>query len=191
MTEEEIKIYSTEDEKMNLLGKIMSNESARKILQLLFENEFTATQIGQKINISLQLVKYHINNMQDIGIVKVSKIEKNSKNQDMNYYSASRFAIVIVPSQISERTRESKSLKRSIKTIYRLVGFACASFISWIVLGSEEKTPMRGMSTESTISEWQIIIPITIITLGIIIEIVILRKRKNQSQKGHSKTIRK
>jgi len=179
LTEEEIKIYTTEDEKINLLGKIMSSEPARKILQLLFENEFTATQIAQEMNLSVQLVKYHINNMQDVGIVKVSKIEKNSKNQDMNYYNASKFAIVIVPSQVSERTRKSKSLKRSIKTIYRLVGFTATSFVSWVVLGSQNEVPMRGGIVEPSGMElFQIIIPSIIIISGVLIEMIILRKNK-------------
>ena len=64
------------DEKIKSFGELFTNNSSREILQLLFNEELTATQIAQKTDISLQLVKYHINKLQSLGIVKISKIKK-------------------------------------------------------------------------------------------------------------------
>jgi DNA-binding transcriptional ArsR family regulator len=85
---EKIKILATDDEKIKSFGEIFTNDSSREILQLLFNEELSATQIAQKSNVSLQLVKYHLNKLQDLGVVKISKIEKNSKSQDMKIYTA-------------------------------------------------------------------------------------------------------
>jgi len=127
---EKIKILSTDDEKIKSFGEIFSNDSSRKILQLLFNEELAATQIAQKTDISLQLVKYHINKLQDLGIVKISKIEKNSKSQDMKIYSATKFSIVIVPPKLSEKTKESKLLVRSFRHIYKVAGLGIATGLS-------------------------------------------------------------
>ena len=127
---ENIKILATDDEKIKSFGEIFTNDSSREILQLLFNEDLTATQIAQKSNVSLQLVKYHLNKLQDLGIVKISKIEKNSKSQDMKIYTASKFSIVIVPPKLSEKTKESKLLVRSFRHIYKVVGLGIATGFS-------------------------------------------------------------
>ena len=124
---EKIKILATDDEKIKSFGEIFTNDSSREILQLLFNEELTATQIAQKSNISLQLVKYHVNKLQDLGVVKISKIQKNSKSQNMKIYTASKFSIIIVPPKFSEKTKESKLLVRSFRSIYKVVGLGIAT----------------------------------------------------------------
>jgi predicted transcriptional regulator len=130
---EKIKIFATDDKKIKSFGEIFTNDSSREILQLLFNEELSATQIAQKSDISLQLVKYHLNKLQDLGIVKISKVEKNSKSQDMKIYTATKFSIVIVPPKFSEKTKESKLLVRSFRHIYKVVGLGIATGISGLL----------------------------------------------------------
>ena len=127
---EKIKILATDDEKIKLFGEIFTNDSSREILQSLFNEELSATQIAKNNDISLQLVKYHLNKLQDLGVVKISKIEKNSKSQDMKIYTASKFSIVIVPPKFSEKTKESKLLVRSFRHIYKIAGLGIATGLS-------------------------------------------------------------
>ena len=144
---EKIKIMATDDEKIKSFGELLTNDSSRTILQLLFNEELTALQITEKTGISLQLVKYHIIKLQDLGVVKVTKIEKNSKSQDMKFYSASKFSMVIVPPKYSEKTKESKLLVRSFKNIYKIAGFGIAAGISGLMslslLQQENRVPVQ------------------------------------------------
>ena len=130
---ENIKILATNDEKIKSFGEILTNDSSREILQLLFNDDLSATQIAQKSDISLQLVKYHLNKLRSLGIVKISKIEKNSKSQDMKIYTASKFSIVIVPPKLSAKTKESKLLIRSFRNIYKVVGLGVATGFSGLL----------------------------------------------------------
>lgn len=95
---------------MKVLAKVISNKSSVTILNLLFHNELTANDIARETNMSLQLVKYYLDKMQQIDLIHVSKTGKNSKARDMNYYKTSKLAIIITPSKITEKTRQSKSL---------------------------------------------------------------------------------
>lgn len=117
---EKIKILATDDEKIKSFGELFTNDSSREILQLLFNEELSAMQIAQKTNISLQLVKYHLNKLQDLGIVKILKIEKNSKSQDMKIYSAIKFSIVIVPPKLSEKPKKVSYLLDPLDIFTRL-----------------------------------------------------------------------
>lgn len=153
---EKIKILATDDEKIKSFGELFTNDSSREILQLLFNEELTANQIAQKTGISLQLVKYHLIKLQDLGIVKISKIEKNSKSQDMKIYSATKFSIVIVPPKLSEKTKESKLLVRSFRHIYKVAGLGIATGLSGLLSLSQfqNKTiPVTGSAENFVIEE--------------------------------------
>ena len=130
---EKIEIISTEDEKIKSVGELLSSDSSRTILKLLFEDIMTANQISQKTAISLPLVIYHLKKMQDMGIVKVSNVGKNVKAQDMKYYTTTKFAIVILPSSLSQKAKTSKSLANSFKTIYRFASIGVAGIVTWFV----------------------------------------------------------
>jgi DNA-binding transcriptional ArsR family regulator len=146
---EKIKIIATDDERIKSFGELLTNDSSRAILQLLFNDELTALQIAEKTGISLQLVKYHIIKLQDLGVVKVTKVEKNSKSQDMKFYSASKFSMVIVPPKYSEKTKESKLLVRSFKHIYKIAGFGIAAGISGLMSLSLMQQDKRVIIEES------------------------------------------
>ena len=60
-----VEIISTEDQKMKAIGEILSSDSSRSILKLLFNDSLTANQISQKTEISLPLVIYHLKKMQE------------------------------------------------------------------------------------------------------------------------------
>jgi len=147
---EKIEIFSTDDEKIKSFGELLTNDSSRSILQLLFKEEMTANEIAQKTGESLQLVKYHINKMQDMGIIKVSKVEKNSKAQDMKYYTATKFAIVILPKTVSEKAKESKSLMHSFKILYKFAGVGIATVSAFFATQSVQNFSIVDDSIQDT-----------------------------------------
>lgn len=129
-----VNVFSIDDEKMKVLAKIISNKSGVTIMNLLFQNELTANDVAQRTNMSLQLVKYYLDKMQQINLIHVSKIGKNSKARNMNYYKISKLAIIITPSKITEKTRQSKSLARSFHSISKFFGVATASAVTVLSL---------------------------------------------------------
>ena len=73
--DDNLNIFSIDDEKLKILAKIISNKSSIEILNLLFHNEMTANEIAQKNNMSLQLVKYYLEKMLKIDRICISKTE--------------------------------------------------------------------------------------------------------------------
>src|SRR5437899_1037276 len=124
---DKVGIYDTDDEKLRVLGEVLITDVSRTILKLLFDETLTANEIAVKTEYSLQLVRYHLQKMQSVGLVEISKIGKNTKAHDMKYYSATKFAIVILPSKFSERAKSSKSLFKSFKSIYRFGAIGIAT----------------------------------------------------------------
>ena len=139
-SDNDVGIFSLDDAKMKILAKVISNKSGIEILNLLFHNEMTANEIAQNTGMSLQLVKYYLDKMQNIDLIYVSKTGKNSKSRNMHYYKTSKLAIVITPSEITEKVKQSKLLTRSFNSISRFFGMGLVSILtalSMIVVSAE------------------------------------------------------
>jgi len=155
-----VEILSTEDSKLKSIGEILSSDSSRAILKILFNDSLTANQISQKTEISLPLVIYHLKKMQDAGVVKITNIGKNTKSHDMKFYTVDKLAIVILPAMMSEPAKKSKSLFNSFTRIHRLATLGGASIAAWFSSQLIQKgnvvpegdmsanTPMPSESTE-------------------------------------------
>jgi DNA-binding transcriptional ArsR family regulator len=126
-----VEILSTEDSKLKSIGEILSSDSSRSILKILFNDSLTANQISQKTEISLPLVIYHLKKMQDAGVVKITNIAKNTKSHDMKFYTVDKLAIVILPAMMSEPAKKSKSLFNSFTRIHRLATLGGVSIAAW------------------------------------------------------------
>lgn len=128
---DKIEILSTDDQRIKAVGELLSSDSSRTILKLLFNDHMTANQIAQKTETSLPLVMYHLKKMQDAGIVTISSTGKNTKSHNMKYYTIDKFAIVILPSGLSEKAKSSKSLHNSFNRIYRFATIGGAAIATW------------------------------------------------------------
>lgn len=192
---DKIEILSTDDTKMQKLGEILSNESSRIILKLLFEDNMTSNQISQKTGMLLSLVIYHLNKMMEIGIVKVIKIEKNQKEHDMKYYGTSKFAVIILPSKSIDKAKKSKSSYNSLKRISGFAAIGMAATISWLatvlVMQSSMNPPL--LSPIKMVENGFLPAVMSVITIiaGLIIKKIFkeYHKTKNKDYSHHDKIL--
>ena len=137
---EDVEIISTHDEKVKSVGEILSNDSSRKILNLLnSSNEMTINEIAQKTGLSLSLVTHHIKKMQSVEVVKISKVGRSVKGHKMNYYSATNQSFLIVPSKEPINTVTS-----SLKKFSKFFAIGMAGVVSWMTLNSENDARFQG-----------------------------------------------
>ena len=128
---DKIDILSTEDDKLKAVGEILSSDSSRQILKLLFNSSLSANQISQKTELSLPLVIHHLKKMQSAGIVKITNVGKNTKAHDVKFYTIDKVAIVILPSEMKQSAKKSKSLFNSFNRIHRLATLGGVSIAAW------------------------------------------------------------
>jgi len=129
---DDVKIISTHDEKVKIVGEILSNDSSRKILNLLnASNEMTINEIAQNTGLSMSLVTHHLKRMQSVQIVKVSKVGRSVKGHKMNYYSATNQSFLIVPSK-----EPVHSITSSLKKFSKFFAIGMAGIVSWMALRS-------------------------------------------------------
>ena len=149
---DKVHILSTEDERLKTIGEILSSDSSRKILQLLFNQSFTANQIAQQTDMSLQLVIHHLKKMQSVGVVKITNVGKNTKSHDMKFYTIDKVALVILPSEMSTPAKKSKSLLNSFNRIHRLATLGGVSIAAWFssqILQRPQSIPVNNNQSAS------------------------------------------
>lgn len=205
---DKIDILSTDDEKLKSIGEILSSDSSRKILKLLFNQSLTANEIAQKTEMSLPLTIHHLKKMQTVQVVKIANVGKNSKSHDMKYYTIDKFAIVILPSEMSLPAKKSKSLFNSFTRIHRLATLGGVSIAAWFSsqflqasnIPVQTETALQDSVSVSEIMRsapkmtssvppptgdpdvdifWSIIVVLCIVIAGLSFEIVIKQKKKH------------
>jgi len=204
---DKVEILSTEDEKLKTIGEILSSNSSRKILELLFNQSLTANQLAQKTELSLPLVIHHLKKMQSAQVVKITNVGKNTKSHDMKYYTIDKFAIVILPSEMSQSARKSKSLFNSFTRLHRLATLGGAAIAAWFSsqflqqnsitksttpAQDSEETMMRAvpeaaeeMQATAQAAEPQLnilvslVVVLSVIISGLVVELIIRQRKKH------------
>jgi len=114
-------LFNLDDEKAKSLGDVISNDTSRKIANLLAEKELSETEIAKELNLALNTVEYNLKKLLEAGIIEKSKHYWSVKGKKVETYKVANKLIVISP-------------KRS--NIYsKLKGVAPVALISVILTG--------------------------------------------------------
>jgi predicted ArsR family transcriptional regulator len=171
-TDNAFSILPAEDEKIKLIGTLLGNDSSRAILRMLLQGDMTANNISQKTGMLVSLVIHHLQNMQHAGLVKVSKIVKDSSGHDMKYYSPTRLAAIIFSSNASNKAKSSKSFIRSLNRIYRFTSIGLAGVASFLITQNTSMNQTHGdaLGNAEPVSSLLMLIPVSVVIAGLIIE---------------------
>jgi len=114
----DLKIYSNDDERIQLLGQILRTSTSRKIYQLLIENQLNAKEIGKVLykidNPRLPNIIHHLHKMVEIGLITSEKKLQRKKGHTLTYYKAIPM-ILIVPKYHLDKVKSNNTLKSILK----------------------------------------------------------------------------
>ena len=125
-------VFSSDDQRLELLGQIFGNKTSRNIITILIENEMTAMQISNKLGLKLNLILYHLEKMLSLQIISITKRTKNSRGHQVKHYRAKQ-AVIIFSKNAKSRAVKSKMLSDVIKRITRFSAIGIAGVFTWIV----------------------------------------------------------
>lgn len=63
----------------------------------MLQKEMSAGQIAQKAEMLISLVMYHLQKMQQTGLIRVTKTAKSSKGHTVKYYGPTKLVVIIFP----------------------------------------------------------------------------------------------
>jgi len=84
-------------EESKKITQVISNDTARQIIELLADAPLSANDIAQRLQAPLTTITYNLENLESVGLIKVEKIKYSEKGREVRIYAPVRKLIVLVP----------------------------------------------------------------------------------------------
>jgi len=145
--DEKLLILPLNDKNSKKISQIISNDTARNILEAIASEPLSASEIAEKLGIPLTTVQYNLERLNDAGLVKVERTKYSEKMKHVKIYAPQRKFVVIVPEK-TDRKDVIASLRKYLTAIF--VAVAGSGIIEFLTM--RMKSPI-GEVTRSVIPE--------------------------------------
>jgi len=89
------------ESKTKQLAETITSETSRKILNHLTEKEDSEANISKELNLPISTVHYHLQKLQEAGLVVVEEFHYSQKGREVNHYKLANKYIIIAPRKVS------------------------------------------------------------------------------------------
>ncbi len=87
--------------KTKKLAETITSDTSRKILNYLTEKEGAESIIAKELNLPLPTVHYHLQKLQEAGLVTVEEFHYSTKGREVNHYKLANKYIIIAPKKVA------------------------------------------------------------------------------------------
>lgn len=178
---DKIKVFTSDNEKLKVLGELLSNKSSRDIIRLLIEKEAYTNEIAKKLGLRPNLAIHHLQKMESIGLLKITNKKITKKGEEHRFFRIPD-GIMIFPKKPQEN--KNNLLKKIFRDNIKIIGFGIGILSSWFVSRQIYLTKdTLSASGEENItrlfySNYDVWIPILIVSGFIIFGILLNYKRR-------------
>ena len=114
----EPRLVDFEDESAEQILSAVTSTTARRILNRIYEEPTTASDIAAEIDSSVQNISYHLNRLRDAELVEVIETWYSEQGREMDVYAPTNSALVLFTG--AERT--TPSLATALRRVFGAVG---------------------------------------------------------------------
>ena len=109
MADNSFVLMSLKEDKVKKMTQVLNNDTCRKILDYLSNNErATATEISKKLKLAMSTVHYNLKQLSDNGLVTSDEYHYSEKGKEVIHYGLANKYIIIAP-------KEDKSVMDKLK----------------------------------------------------------------------------
>lgn len=167
-----IQTFFSDDSRLKLIGEELANDTGRVILQKLHESPLTISELAKVLNISVQLVAYHIERMEKADLVEVKESLLSQKGKEMKKYQLAKMAILLILYPPAKENKESEIMLKKIaaknllrRILMTIVIFAVGFSGTFLLQGA--LFPILGPAVEPP--AWYVVSDITTVIAPIIV----------------------
>lgn len=128
----EAEVWDLASEEADDAFEVLSSKTARKTLSSLYEEPKAASELATELNLSLQNVDYHVQNLLDAGLIEVGAIEYSETGNEMKIYAPSKHAILLLSTEST-----AVRVRSLVSTLFSALLLAAvgAAFFRTVVVG--------------------------------------------------------
>lgn len=112
--EQRPRLIGIDEEEADEVFAALSSDTARKILNRLYEEPGTASEAAEAADTSLQNARYHIDNLLDAGIIEPVDTWYSSRGTEMTVYAPTSEPLVLAAGQEEQTFTLRKALRQFI-----------------------------------------------------------------------------
>ncbi len=173
-----IKVFSSEDEKLKVLGELLSNKSSRDIIRLLTNRECYTNEIADKLNLRPNLVIHHLKKLEELDLLEINNKEIVRKGNKHRYFKVNPY-FFLAPNETKEDLKKKRILENFFKRGIKFAAIGITAFISWLLIPNKNYALVDDHGAAIQNDPDMIFIPFVIIIIGLILErISIVKKEK-------------
>jgi len=133
-------------EESKKITQVISNDTARQIIELLADAPLSANDIAQRLQAPLTTITYNLENLESVGLIKVEKIKYSEKGREVRIYAPVRKLIVLVPEK-TDRNSVADILRKYLGII--LTALFASSLIEFFMSNAGRNAKIMQATSES------------------------------------------
>jgi len=107
-TERKDEVLTMDDEETRKILDSVSCGTARRILTMVLEASRTPKGISKVLDTSTQNVRYHLNNLEEAGLVEVTGFRYSEKGREMSVYESLEAPVIVLRTDEDEGEMEDR-----------------------------------------------------------------------------------
>ena len=174
---DKVKVFTSDDRSLKLLGELLGNDTSRKIIRCLIEKQMYTNELAIKLDIPISLVIHHLKKLEELKIVDVKEKQITKKTKKHKFFRMSG-KIFVLPNEPEDEIIKTGMLERIFqeKVRYSMVGAtAVLSFIS-----AKIQDPQNAFMGSQPLPQDATFVPLMILIAGIAIEYGIRHKKRKK-----------
>jgi len=171
----EIKVFGNDDESLKTLGQLLSSETSRKIIHLLTREEMYTNQISMKLGIQMNTTVFHLKKLVEVGLVTVTHKKIVKKGVDHKYYKMVP-NMFVTSTQSKKEVHENGFLKKFFKDGIKFASIGILTFSVFMITDFKRFLYPNEFALDFPV----LVIPLTVLIIGLIIERILSRKKKGE-----------
>lgn len=128
----------------------LSSETARTLLSELYDGPATPPELREAVGTSLQNVHYHLEQLQEAGLVNEAGVSYSEKGTEMTVFEPAGEALLVVAGKRSVRDRIRTVLSRVLGSVAVLAVATVAFAVGIDLFGPDTDDHWSGQSLESS-----------------------------------------
>ena len=112
--EGDIQVLGVDEDDSADVFEALSSDTARRVLTAIYDESAPPSELADRLDISLQNVSYHLDNLEEAGVVRVADTRYSEKGREMNVYASADEPVVVFVGTEERKTGFRDLLKRLV-----------------------------------------------------------------------------
>lgn len=123
------RVVGVDDEQLDEVLDAISSDTARTLLAEIYSDAGTPSELSERIGLSIQNLSYHLDNLEDSGLVRVAGTRYSEKGREMDVYAPAEEPVVVFVGTQERKAGFLDLLKRVFGAVIALVAATTYVFV--------------------------------------------------------------